>query len=744
VARVVAIAAGLAFAGFVVAAGIPTLRHDWNWPVDRLAIPSFLSESTSGWLSIGFGIANPHPTTYLIALPLAAAMWIFGPLPALGLLAFAIGYCCARGAANAIPSLGVPLPAATGVALFALFNPWVYNEVVAGHLVMVLAYGGLLALWSEMALGRGASPIRLALWLALIEMQLQFFIVAMAASIAFALATKKWLPIAAAAVVALPTAVGLIGERGALLQTPYNVEWQTNQSLSPVALLSLGGYFPGYADRLGLAAQVAVWALCGLAVAGLVVGRRRRAIRWTAAAAGLVYVCALGVHGPLDAAYEWIVRSIPESGVFRELYDFGGVFAALIMALASAATVRAKALGYLMLVAGAVLPITWLLHPPSGFWVSSHSYPRANVSAPPFSRVTLLPAFQPLQLRAGGGDGADPDAFAYPGHVTPLNAYLPAYPVDMALARYTQNGDASVLRALGVAQIVNRPWLVSRSNGVVGLAASSVAGARSATSLTGARALTGPAPLVSQCDGMRIVASVDSLAPCDVFFSDAPGYAIAVPFGAPSDSVDAATAWIDARLAFARAPFLAQGLGGALTQSAVPHRVRPGSWVLAYVRGKLSGTDGHVLVVSPGAFSWISIPPNLAGVVCAGLCELVAESPSFPALPLGRRDIETHAVPFEQLEPWLYHLQYSAGAATLLRFNERYDPGWTAISAWRVLPHVRLDLSANGWFVLDPSSNDVILIQVTALLQLIAELAGAACVLLLLKALVRGPTKRLH
>ena len=244
------------------------------------------------------------------------------------------GYVCTtRAAANVAARLGSAAPAAIGAGMLALFNPWVYNEVVAGHLVMVLS----LRRPHRFAGRNAARPRGIAGPLGIVagfntEAQLQFFIVATAASIAFALVIKKWLPIAAAAIAALPTAVGLIADRGALLQTPYSVQWQANQSLSPVALLSLGGYFPGYADRLGLAAQVAIWTLCALALAGILAGRRRRAVRWAAAAAGLVYLCALGVHGPLDAAYEWTVRSVPESGVFRELYDFGGVFAALLIA----------------------------------------------------------------------------------------------------------------------------------------------------------------------------------------------------------------------------------------------------------------------------------------------------------------------------------------------------------------------------------------------------------------------------
>jgi hypothetical protein len=397
---------------------------------------------------VGFGIANPHPTTYLLALPLVAVMSIFGTLAGLAILALATGYCCATGATDLAARWGCPWAASLGVVAFATFNPWVYNEVVAGHLIMVLAYGGLLGLLAEMARGQRASPVRLALWLVLVEAQLQFFIVAMAALIAFALTTKKWLPVAAGTIVALPSIVGLVAERGSLLRTPYSIAWQANQSVAPLPLLSLGGYFAGYADRLGIAAHIAVWTIVALALAGVVLAYRRRAVLWAAAAAVLVYLLALGLLGPLAAPYEWIVRQVPESGVFRELYDLAGILAALLALLACAGSARVKALGYLALGAGAILPITWLLSPPSSFWISSRDYPRAEVSAPPFSRVALLPAFQPLQLRRGGGDGADPDSFVYPQHVAALNAYFPTYPVDMALARYTQYGDAAALRAL--------------------------------------------------------------------------------------------------------------------------------------------------------------------------------------------------------------------------------------------------------------------------------------------------------
>ena len=171
-ARAVAFAAALAFAILVTLKGVPTLRHDWNWPIDATGIPSFVEDSFSGWLPVGFGIPNAHPTAYLIALPLVATMWLLGPLAALVLFAFVAGYLCVRGGA-ALAAHWTAAPAASaGIGMFAIFNPWVYNEVVAGHLVMVLSYGALLGFIAEMLRGRDASSVRLALWLALIEAQL--------------------------------------------------------------------------------------------------------------------------------------------------------------------------------------------------------------------------------------------------------------------------------------------------------------------------------------------------------------------------------------------------------------------------------------------------------------------------------------------------------------------------------------------------------------------------------------------
>ncbi len=740
IAQALALASGLLFAAFVAEKGVPSLRHDWNWPVDRTAIGSFLGESVDGWVPIGFGSPNPHPTTYLIGPPLAAVMWIAGPLAALVLLAAVTGYACARGGGRLAERFGRHPAAAAGIALFAIFNPWVYNQVVAGHLVMVLAYGGILGMLAEMSRGRDASPVRLALWMALIEAQLQLFIVAACALAAFALTTKKWQPLVAGAIVALPSIVGLVADRGALLQIPYGVEWQRNQSVAPLALAGLGGYFPGYADRLGVVASAACWIVLALALAGALSARRSRAAVAVFAAAVALYLAILGSRGPFAVPYEWIVRRVPESGVFRELYDLAGPFAALAALLAAAAASRVRGLAYVALVAGLVLPVTWLLHPPADFWVGGAAYPHPAVAAPAFSRVAFSPEFQPLQLRAGGGDGADPDAHGYPGPVATLNAYFPSYPVDAALARYEQLGDTSALSALGVTEIVNRPWLSSRTHGAVGLAASSLAARERPAGSAAVLRLGAATPLVSECDRTSVVTGAGTPGACEVFFGDASGYATVRSIVGAADSIDPRTAWIDARLAFARAPDLAQGIGGAVTQSRVPQTVAPGSWLLTWVRGDLDANGGRTLRRGDGTFAWIRIPPGVAFVTCDGLCELVAQTTSLPSAASGAGDAP-RALAFDRVAPWLYVAGPTTNSARVVRLDERYDPAWVAVARRGVLPHVRIGASANGWYV-EQALPRIILLHVTSLVQLIAEALGVLCVLYLLKALAREPTKR--
>jgi hypothetical protein len=739
--RIVAIVAGVVFAALVSVKGVPTLRHDWNWPIDASAIPSFVNEMIGGWLPNGFGMLNAHPTMYALALPIGLGLWVFGPLAALALFAFGTGWLCARNAIRLSQGSGAGAVAAAGIGVFALFNPWVYNEIVAGHLVMVLAYAGVIGLVGEMLRGPAASSVRLALWLALVEVQLQFFIVAILALAIFGFATKKWLPPLAGLVVALPTIVGLIAERGTIVRTPYSLAWQTYQSVPPGALAALGGYFPGYADRLGVVASIAVWAILALALAGIVAARKSRAVIAAAAACVALFAVTAGTQGPLAVPYTWIVRNVPESGVFRELYDLAGIFAAVLLVPAGAALRALRPAGYVSLAAGVALAAAWVAAPPSDLWVGAAAYPHPQIAAAPFERVAFAPAFQPLGLRGDGGDGADPDARGYAGGVVALNEYLPAYPVDMALGRYEQRGDLNALRALGVAEVVSRGWLISRANSRILLTASPPP-ATVATQTASVRRLANPLPLVSTCTASRVAALPSALDKCDVFFGDAgPPYPTVRPLSAGIDSVDPHTDWIDARLGFASSPEIAQGLGGVYTRSRVPFHVDAGSRLLAYVSGRLNDSHGRAIFTSSGEFVWLPVPAGGESVVCAGLCELVAVSQSLPALAADAPGGSISATPFRAIFPWLY-LANASSTAALLRLNERYDAAWTALQAWRVLPHVRVDAAANGWLVGAPSPAPIIIVQLTSLVQMLGELCGIVCILWLLKAAPRAPTKR--
>jgi hypothetical protein len=737
-------AAGLVFAAFVCAKGIPTLRHDWSWPIDRAAVPFFVSAAFNGWLSTGFGVANAHPTTYLLALPIGLVMWLFGPLTALALLAFAIGALCMRAVAAMAEQWRCPPAAAIGLGFFALFNPWVYNQVVAGHLVMILAYAAFIGLLAEMLRGTGASWVRLALWLAVIAAQLQFFILAMLALAVFASATKKWQPLVAGSLIALPSIIGVVAERAALVGIPYTVTWQANQSIDPLALLSLGGYFAGYSDRLGLTAQIAVWITFAIALAGLILAARRsRAVIWAALAAAALYVAVLGLRGPAAVPYEWLVRDVPETGVFRELYDLAGILAGLLVLLACAAAGAWKPSGYAVLAAGAALIVTWAIAPPSDFWIAAHTYPHPDVRAGAFTRVAFLPAFQPVGLRAGGGAGADPDVYEYPGNISVLNEYFPTYPVDMALAQYEQGRDVAALRALGVGAIIARPWLISRSNGRIGLAAPSLAPSQSVPSPDPPVAyLNDATPLISNCEAPRVILLPGQLGACNIFFGDAMQHGQVRPLETLNDSLDPRTDWIDARLAFGEVPSVAQGMGGTLTQSHLPYPIDPGARVLVYVHGILTDSTGRILTVRRGGFHWLTMPFDAKAVQCVGLCVLVAQTRVLPDLPARAGPTLSWACDFRKLAPWLYVVRSGARPARLLRFNERYDSGWIAIDAWHVLPHLRVDMAANGWLYADQSSRTIVLLQATSLLQLIGEIVGILCVVWLLKALVTGATKR--
>ena len=297
----------------------------------RARLPSFVNEMIGGWLPNGFGMLNAHPTMYPLALPIGLALWIFGPLAALVLFALCTGWLCTLNAVRLAQRLGAGSVAAAGIGAFALFNPWVYNEVVAGHLVMVLAYAGIIGLISEMLRGQAASS-RASRAVARADRDAAAVLHRRDARARRLRGRKRrsGCPRSRASVVALPSIVGLVAERGtrranALQSRVADESVRSRRARSPRS----ADTFPVTPTAWDLVAAIAVWAILALAIAGIVVARTSRAVIAAAAAGAALFLIISGMHGPFAVPYTWIVRNVPESGVFRELYDLAGIFAAV-------------------------------------------------------------------------------------------------------------------------------------------------------------------------------------------------------------------------------------------------------------------------------------------------------------------------------------------------------------------------------------------------------------------------------
>jgi hypothetical protein len=243
--------------------------------------------------------------------------------------------------------------------------------------------------------------------------------------------------------------------------------------------------------------------------------------------------------------------------------------------------------------------------------------------------------------------------------------------------------------------------------------------------------------LISNCEAPRVVLLPGELGACNVFFGDTKRYGPVRPLETLNDSLDPRTDWIDARLAFGEMPSIAQGIGGTLTQSHLPYPVHPGASVLVYVHGILTDSAGRILTVRQLGFRWLTLPSDAKAVQCVGLCMLVAQTRALPNLPARAGPTLSWACDFRKLAPWLYVVKRGARPARLLRLNERYDSGWIALEGWHVLPHLRVDMAANGWLYQDQSSTTIVLLQATSLLQLVAEILGVLCVAWLLVAATR-------
>lgn len=723
------------YAALVCWKGIPALRHDWAWPGDNRAFLYAIELSTSGWNVAGIGTPNPYPGAYIVGSLIGLMGLILGSFPALCFMVCGIAAAITLGANYLAASQGASRLQIFGLEIFALFNPWVYNETVAGHLYMLLAYGAFTFLIAEL-LSRELRQRRIAFLLVLILPQLQFFVIALVAVAIHAVVRRAAVPLVSGLIVSFPILIGILLNRGSLLSTPYTLAWESTQSVAMMKAPVFMGYFANYASHINIIQLTALWLIVLCVLAALLIAKRRLAVI-CGVIISVFLMFSMGTRGPLAPLYVPFVTHVPESGLFRELYDMLGICLIGYTLILACAPARARILAIIVICAAGTCATAWLLYPPSNYWVALNDIPPLHVKAVPNTRVAFMPPFQPLQFHHKGS-GADPAVHTYPIGVTPLNSYFAQYPANVALSTYALSGDTAPLRALSVSLIIDRPALQMN---IDALRQQGTGIPHETTHVSkGSKALR-PLPEVTLGQLPAIVSLANELGAGNAFFQDARAAASSplaprswrmlpqfLPARPRNSVVNAALGWVDARMAFASWPDLGEGLGGAITtNSSALFRVTPGMHALVNVDGSLLSAHGALLSGSTGGYRWIWLPTTIHLLRCSGRCVIVGESQMPVDFPLNQPPQPYSAATFQRVTPWLVRVLIPAHSLPVLRYNVAYDPNWKAYSYGHLFAHIRLDTTVNGWLLEKNHKSYVVYIyHSAALFQAVAELIAAA------------------
>lgn len=741
VTQLLAFVLPLVYVVLVCSKGVPALRHDWLWPRERY---TFIDDvlSTSGWNTSGLGAPSPHPGGYIVGTCVAVIGLLFGPLVTLVIFTSFIAGSISLGARALAKILRVSPAQTIALEVFALFNPWVYNKTVAGHLYMLLAYGACFAIVAEL-LRVVPRQRRLALLLTLVLPQLQFFLIVMAAVTIHGLLRRVYWPLLSGVVIASPVWAGLVFDRSSLLHIPYTLAWEASQSVAPTSAVVLTGYFANYAAHFSIFQIGAVWVLVVCACLGAISARDRMLPKLAVLAIAGFLIAAMGTRGVLGSSYASIVMHFPESGVFRELYDLLAFVAIGYCVLIGhlSASARFRVAGHAALLASLVMATAWTTFPPSSYWIGSDQLPYVDVVAAANTRFALYPAYQPMQFE-GKGSGADPDAHGRPGNVTPINQYLAEYPINVALSSFALHGNAKPLADLSTSLIVQRPWLKSDDTSLrlqINGAAPSLP-----TRKLSNRHLT-PLPEVSLESRPLVGSLVNVLGAGNILFADARevtsppapadwrSFPTLLPIRVPNEFIDESKGWIDAQFDFEAYPDLGQGLGGAVTTNTVAKLpVRAGYATLVNVNGVLRSQDDRVVTQTTRGYQWVQLGNGVVALRCSGRCVVVGQAKFQRVPPLNPPPRRYKPATFRTLAPWLVSVQIPAKAPPSLRYNVSYDPNWTAIAMGSAPAHVRLDATVNGW-LLAPSEKPYIvyLVHRVALAQTLLEVLGGLWVVAL-------------
>lgn len=727
------------FASLVMAHGVPALRQDWDWPSTPTEIHRLLIDRWSGWSVAGIGMPDPYPSGYLLTIPIWIALNAVGSAPALYLFLIATGLSVTLSAAAlALPEAREGLTTRALMA-FALFNPWVYTKIVAGHVMMVFAYGASMLLLSAV-LAPKVPGRRAAASLVMLMAQLQFFLVGMLLLVLRARDRGARAAFAFGVLLFLPSIVGIAANWSALNATPYTLMWQRSQSVAPLAVPFLIGYFTQYAFGIVLWARIAGACALALAALGLLAGwrtpARRKSVAGIAAGGAIAAIIAMGTNGPLSAAYAFAVTHFTFTGVYRELYDLLAYVAVAYIALGAVARGRAAAP---IAIVGAVAATTaWLVAPVTNFFIPASLIPAITVRAPANTRYAVLPAFQPMSFHHRGS-GADPAPYRVADDVALFNTYVPQYPEDAALERYRRTGDVTQLAALSVSVIFLRPWLSSDASSLQQQFPGAAPGAvRSASERDIAYR-----PELTLISRPALAAVADDLAASNEFFADANAGTGFRAMVVPNAGNDPRRGWVAAPFAYLAHPHSAQPFGGVATTSTALLHIPQAGALLASARGRLTDAHGRTLLGTAPSYRWVALPSGERTVRCSGFCVVAGVGPSVPVLRANPRATPWRVIPFESRLPWLATAVLPPSRKPAIRYNIAYSRWWVAFADGRALRHLRIDHLLNGWIVgRSTHSRSLIIINEAAGLQTIFELLGSLATLVLMGVTARNRLRR--
>ncbi len=736
----------LLFCILACSGGPPVLRHDWTWIAGR---EDFIRSALISlvWDPRGIGSPRAYPTDYpLIAFDLPVSA-LFGTGAAFVALMFLVAFLCAYGALSLTRMASANAVSGIALATFALFNPWVYTKLVSGHLAMIAAYGASMALFGETLSEKPRWKIA-GFFAAITSVQLQFFLVTFIFCALLGVVKRKYLPLVAATIVALPTVIGVLSNVSTLRRIPYNVDWMRSQSIMPGEGAALTGYFARYAFGFPAITFDAVWCFLAFAIIGAVSARAKRSAAFFSLLFLGAWIWAMGIHQPAPELYVSAVRLVPELEVYRELYDLIGFVAISYVALSAFAFARFPILSVPAAAASFVLVISWFIHPPSNWWVPLRDLPTVNVSATPQTRFALLPDVQPMRFK-GRGSGTDPDAYSRRDGVDPLNGSGDVFPAAVALRQYALTGDTQNLSALSVSRIMQRPWLTSDAESLSGQLAIQ---SRDATvNRQGSDRELKAFPELAILDRLDLTALPPKLGSGAIFWTDAIDLAgPAVPAGwrnlghmtpirIQPGRLSAANGWVDVRQAFLAQPSLGQALGGVITTS--PDSVlavSAGDEILEWVNGTLVDQRGTIVLKDSGRYRWSRLPAGANGLRCFGECIIVGQGvpPSHEAASGGSKIEE---VGFKAALPWIVYLTLPAANKTeLLRYAVAFNPHWAALGG-ASLAHLQVESLFNGWII--PAHDrqlTLVLIEPICALQLALEALGMSLIVGLLITIIRG------